>query len=545
MLPEEASIPPRLEGNEGRVDSVIEILVMAKKSGDVVRSLMQLRHRLTRESTIVIIHNGMGALAEVQAFWPKEAERPNIVVGFSTHGLSKREEFTVDHWGHGKIHLSIAPRLDESDIFSYTAIQQDSLPAVISRFNAKNDIRLQYLERGKKYKSLLYILQQFLANEPLNCTLRAYFPHFYLLQLRRTALQSILQTLGTLQRCTNSQLIKNRINHKIIGRLILELLPVLHTDPLIASSPQYLSHFSFQSLYSQVRIMALTNPHHMNALAQDVAGKRENDLPYFSGFLLRLASQRGKKLAMWRTLHEQVKALALAEQMKANEVVPIVKAEGGIELPEWTYDVAERYWKLDRYDEVVDTIRQPTAVEMMEKETMEARIAENIDDMAESLEDGGVHDLERHTAEEEEVSSSESAPSSLTRRLRFTSEPEDSTRERTLVNFSKLGFDSEPKGERIEPTSRFGRSRLIRSVPTKPRNDLEERHVGDTKEVYPGYQALEMETKNDTMIAEEAITGPRPERSSPPDGDLGTEDSDTSPRKFRSNPKNDTTLSRE
>ena len=420
---------------------------MAKRSGDVVRSLMQLRHRLRRESTVVVIHGGMGALAEVQAFWPDESQRPNIVEGFSTHGLTKREEFTVDHWGHGKLHLAIAPRLDESDIFGYTSLQQDSLPQVIDRIHAPGDIRLQYLARGTKYKSLLFILRQFLANETLNCTLRAYFPDFYLLQLRRTVLQSILQTLGTIQHATNQQLVTNKVNHKIIGRLILELLPALQADPLIASSPAYTSQFTFQRLYTQLRVMALTNPHHMNALTQDVAGRRETELPYFSGFLLRLARQRGVKLEMWRVLHEQVKAIALGEQMRVNEQIPMVNRGTDEEpVPEWTYGVRGRYWRRERYEEVVEGMRRPTAVEMLEREAMEARMAE----------DGRVR--ERKKAEEgvlEETPAEEYVQSSLTQRLRVTSATNDSTRQRTIVKVPNLNLRNSPTRRKSRKAGRL------------------------------------------------------------------------------------------
>ena len=480
VLPEEAQIPPRLEGNEGKRDSVIEVLVMANRSGDVVRSLMQLRHRLRRESTIVVIHGGMGALAEVQSFWPDEAQRPNIVEGFSTHGLSKRDEFTVDHWGQGKLHLAIAPRLDESDIFAYTTLQQDSLPQVIDRLNARHDIRLQYLDRGNKYKSLLFILRQLLSNEVLSCTLRAYFPNFYLLQLRRTILQSILQLLGTIQHATNQQLVTNKINHKIIGRLLLELLPVLRADPLIASSPVYTAQFSFSRLYSQIRIMALTNPHHMNALAQDVTGKRESELSYFSGFLLRLGRQRGVKLAMWRILHEQVKAIALGEQMRANESPPVVNRGEEEEVPEWTYGVRSRYWRRERYEELVDTVRRPTAVEMLEKEKMEERMAEVIEEVGvrEQMPEKQTVSVEERASEEPsaEESPSEYMPSPLTQRLRVTSVTEDSTRQRTIVNVPNLKL-------RISPTQRKPRrrGRLTDRIPSthETQSRSRESHTGD------------------------------------------------------------------
>ena len=68
-LPEEAAIPPKLEGNEGRTQGIIEVLIIAKKAGETIRAIQAVRHRLKRSSTIVLLHNGMGVLSEIQECW--------------------------------------------------------------------------------------------------------------------------------------------------------------------------------------------------------------------------------------------------------------------------------------------------------------------------------------------------------------------------------------------------------------------------------------------------------------------------------------------
>ena len=81
-----------------------------------------------------------------------ERDRPNILEGFSTHGVSKREEFTIDHWGRGMIHMAIAPRKDESDIFKYQSIKNVTLPSVINSRHVQSDLRLELLSRNEKYR---------------------------------------------------------------------------------------------------------------------------------------------------------------------------------------------------------------------------------------------------------------------------------------------------------------------------------------------------------------------------------------------------------
>lgn len=455
-LPEEASIPPKLEGGGPRRDNDIEVLIVAKKAGETIRALKTVQHRLKRNSTVVLLHNGMGVLAQVQKFWEPH-ERPNILEGFSTHGLSKRDEFTVDHWGNGAIHLAIAPRQDESDFFAYQSLRDVQLPAVIDSGRVNSDIRLDSLMHTEKHRSLALIINQLLQSKVLNCTLRAYDPHFYLIQLRRTVVQSILQTLGALQRCTNGELIQNKVNHSIIGKLLTELCPVLRCDPLISSSAEYLDHFSFSRLYKQVRYMALATPTHMNAILQDVAERRETELGYHSGYLLSLASKMKRKMPTWRAFHELVKAQALMEQIRHNQFAPVSEDGKISDSREWMYNVTENYWKMDHIVEV-GKVRKPHAFEVMEMETSEQirahpEVVEThnttiVDKEPAATEDITLqHNLRINDVQKRDQTQETTALSSserLSKRLRWTTtdNPPQMHRRRTLVGIHELGFNN-------------------------------------------------------------------------------------------------------
>lgn len=450
-LHEEASLPPKLDGDDRLKQNDIEVLIIAKKAGEIIRALKPVRHRLKRNSTIVLLHNGMGVLSQVQSCWEEEHERPNILEGFSTHGLSKREEFTVDHWGRGMIYMAIAPRFDESDIFLYQSIGRVTLPPVINSRHVLSDLRLETLSRGEKHRSLLFVIQQLLSNKTLNCTLRSYTPNLFLIQLRRTILQSIIQMIGTLQQCTNGEIIQNKLNHSLIGKLLKELCPALQTDPLISSSPRYLHHFSFKELYTQMRHMALGTQNHLNATLQDVIGKRETELAYHSGYLLRFAREREVEMPTWRVLHELIKAGASLQQMRSNEFIPVSKDGEVLDLPEWAYGIKERYWKIDRIEEA----REVTRPEKMEEEK---------DILGEYRVEGGAnesvipedHDPQQPTAVH---------LSPLAKRLQMTSDTNSVNRKRTLIPVPKIGFESTPR-QKVPQTKKEKESNATAPVTT-------------------------------------------------------------------------------
>ena len=493
-LPEEAGIPPKLEGDDGRAQSIIEVLIIAKKAGETIRAIQAVRHRLKRESTIVLLHNGMGVLSEIQECW-NDRDRPNILEGFSTHGISKREEFSIDHWGRGMIHMAIAHRNDETDIFKYQSVKTVIFPHVINSRHVKSDLRLELLSRNEKYHSLIFIIEQLLSNKVLNGTLRAYTPNLYLIQLRRTVLQSIIHTLGTLQRCTNGEIIRNKINHGLIGKLISEICPALQQDPVICSSPKFLNHFSFHELYAQVRHMALATPSHINSTLQDIVGKREMELRYHSGYLLKFAREKGVKMPTWSILHYLIKAEASLEQTRHNEFTPVSEDGEVLDLPEWTYDVPEKYWKIERVVERGEVIK-PEMFEELEQDPLE-----------------GDHEIVQETAVLEDQSTTEETTRtrhetpSLTRRLQWTSKlnPAPTKRQRTLVPIPHFGFESK-KDRQVKRV-------LAAAMPTKqPRS---KRH--DEKESY--FEGADESIWKETI---RLTTGTEIDESSPLDTELAT-----------------------
>lgn len=82
----------------------IHYLICCVKAYEITKLLMHLNNHLSEQSIIILVHNGMGVLAEIKAQLP----RLRIVTGISTIGGYLEEPFTVRAFLDGKFHFGSA-----------------------------------------------------------------------------------------------------------------------------------------------------------------------------------------------------------------------------------------------------------------------------------------------------------------------------------------------------------------------------------------------------------------------------------------------------
>ncbi|RPD55924.1 hypothetical protein L227DRAFT_579395 [Lentinus tigrinus ALCF2SS1-6] len=88
----------------------IDSLVVATKAFAVPDVLHGLRHLISPDTTIVLMHNGMGVYEKLtRSLFRDPDERPNFVLCTNTHGLFRKDLLHVVQTGYGEIQLGIAP----------------------------------------------------------------------------------------------------------------------------------------------------------------------------------------------------------------------------------------------------------------------------------------------------------------------------------------------------------------------------------------------------------------------------------------------------
>ena len=92
----------------------IDVLIVTTKANKTLQAIRQCRERLSRNSTVVLLQNGMGTYETVvEHLFPLAEERPNFILATTTHGAWKKRDIAnahhVVHAGKGELHFGIVP----------------------------------------------------------------------------------------------------------------------------------------------------------------------------------------------------------------------------------------------------------------------------------------------------------------------------------------------------------------------------------------------------------------------------------------------------
>ncbi|WFD31682.1 hypothetical protein MSPP1_002721 [Malassezia sp. CBS 17886] len=88
----------------------IESIIVATKADITCAALRRVAPRITPETTVVLLQNGLGVLdALLDELFPDAEKRPNFVLATTTHGCYLKRPLHTVHAGFGSIHFGIVP----------------------------------------------------------------------------------------------------------------------------------------------------------------------------------------------------------------------------------------------------------------------------------------------------------------------------------------------------------------------------------------------------------------------------------------------------
>ncbi|KAL4783012.1 ketopantoate reductase PanE/ApbA C terminal-domain-containing protein [Aspergillus varians] len=277
----------------------IECLIVCAKAPATVNALQSVRHRLTPNSTVLFMQNGMGVIDAInENVFPDPRQRPHYMLGIISHGLARRSNrFHITHTGVGT--TIIGPVLPQN---SETPVSSDK--------------ELDWAPSTK------YLLRTLTLTPPLVAVAEP--PSSIILyQLEKLAMNSIINPLTALMDCRNGELLYNYSVTRVMRLLLFEISSVICSLPELQGIPGIESRFSPERLRKMVTQLANKTENNVSSMLQDVRANRTTEIQFLNGYIVR----RGEELGIKCVANYMIKHLVLAKQQESrhreSSVIPI------------------------------------------------------------------------------------------------------------------------------------------------------------------------------------------------------------------------------
>ena len=296
--PLEHDPPPPDFNNKAPIDH----LIMAVKPTMAVPRLLGIRHRLRPDSTVLLIHQGLGILEDITtSVFPDADSRPNLIQGLSTHRLYPvvNQDFSVDCYQAGSLTISPLPR------FSKTLFEP-------SAFATANDLAptTEYLV------NILKSCPTLLANDTSVTDL-------FLSQVERLVVDSIIEPLSSLVDCRNGQLLYNYHITSALRLLLTEISLVVRALPELQSYPNLETRFAPDRLESLVVGRCYQYGGDLSNMALDVRSGHGTLIDYLNGWIIRRGEELGLKCWMNYLIMQMVKGKRNTVAAERQEELPL------------------------------------------------------------------------------------------------------------------------------------------------------------------------------------------------------------------------------
>lgn len=254
----------------------IHSLVVAVKASGTVSALQNIRERLTPQSTLLFLQNGMGVLDEVDKMLFKHSgTRPFYMHGIFSHGLHKSKPFVITHAGNGTIALG-----------NITKREQPSSS--------------KYLQRTLQQAKVLEITPT--SQEEL-----------LKLQWEKLVVNAVINPLTAVMDRQNESILQNNVS-QVVQSLCHEISAVIQALPEMDAYTKMA--FGPDRLVDLVKKVATTTGKNISSMLQDVRACKPTEIDYITGYIVKRADELGTYCGENRKLLRLVVALQHERRQK-------------------------------------------------------------------------------------------------------------------------------------------------------------------------------------------------------------------------------------
>lgn len=295
-------------------DETIHNLILTVKAPQTVSAITSIRHRLTSDSTILFMQNGMGMVEELnEKVFPDPNTRPNYMLGINSHGVHSMSSTAAVHAGHGIISLGVLPRSHAAPATEDSAVIDKDKSAASSKVLSKDGKRKVSTSNSSSTASgdiewapsSRYMIQQ-LTRVPVLAAVALSHEQLLMAQLEKLAVNCLINPLTVMLDSRNGDLLHNFALTRTMRLLLAEICTVFQALPELKSQTSIQTRFSPQRLEKMAVTVASKTANNISSMLADSRRGVQTEIEYINGYVVRRGEELGIKCVMNYMLMQMV-----------------------------------------------------------------------------------------------------------------------------------------------------------------------------------------------------------------------------------------------
>lgn len=299
--------PSSEAGKSGTDDERIECLIVATKAPITIKALSTVSHRLTPDSTILFLQNGMGLIDEVnEKIFPDASLRPHYLQGIVSHGVKMRKPFHIEYAGLGTTIIGRQP----------SSITESTVESTIDKKPPM----------AGWAPSTTYLARTLTLTPPLVAVVKPPID-FLQSQLEKLAMNCVINPLTALLDVKNGELLYNYSMTRTMRMLLAEISTVICALPELDGVPGVKERFSVERLKNLVKRLANATAENTSSMLQDMYAMKTTEVGYINGYIVRRGDELGIRCALNYMIMQLVMGKSHISKLREAGAVPLSPLE--------------------------------------------------------------------------------------------------------------------------------------------------------------------------------------------------------------------------
>lgn len=293
----------------------IDTLFVCVKAQATLKTIRGLLPRLTPDSTIVLLQNGMGVYEELLTrLFPNPLQRPQIVSAVITHGAWMKGYMHVVHAGVGKIDVGITPDGRNRDFeASYHGSER-------VEFFSKPQLNLDDIAPripgapSNHYRTLRETIETLLHMEALQVS---WLP-IYDIQMamrQKVVVNAVINPITAMLDCKNGKIFKHTEGRYLCQAICREAAAVFRAQweeerkqaGSVDDTARFPHSLHASTLEKLCMDIAASTAQNVSSMLADVRLHRPTEIKYMTGYLVGLGKKYGVRTPTNLTLYNMIR----------------------------------------------------------------------------------------------------------------------------------------------------------------------------------------------------------------------------------------------